>query len=135
MSETALYDASAYLDRSFEAKGVGGWRKLYLSFIEDLAPYSVIELGAGAPEFLSRIEAKRRVAVDIGRRYADAFAARRTQAVGIGAPHPPHEAEIDDRRPTTAKDVEPSARSIRIGAPLRRRLAELHLILNIFGMP
>ncbi len=48
MSETALYDASAYLERSFEAKGVGGWRKLYLSFIEDLAPRAVIELGAGA---------------------------------------------------------------------------------------
>jgi SAM-dependent methyltransferase len=76
MSETALYDASAYLERSFEAKGVGGWRKLYLSFIEELAPRAVIELGAGAPEFLSRIEAERRIAVDIGRRYADAFAAR-----------------------------------------------------------
>jgi SAM-dependent methyltransferase len=76
MSETALYDASAYLERSFEAKGVGGWRKLYLSFIEELAPRAVIELGAGAPEFLSRIEAGRRIAVDIGRRYAEAFAAR-----------------------------------------------------------
>ena len=68
MSEAAFYDASAYLDRSFEAKGVGGWRRLYLSFIEDLAPYAVIELGAGAPEFLDQVEATRRIAVDVGQR-------------------------------------------------------------------
>jgi len=76
MSDAALYDARNYLDRSFTAKGVGGWRKLYLSFIEDLAPYAVIELGAGAPEFLGQVEAARRVAVDVGRRYADDFASR-----------------------------------------------------------
>jgi SAM-dependent methyltransferase len=76
MSDAALYDASAYLDRSFEAKGVGGWRKLYLAFIEDLAPYAVIELGAGAPEFLDKVEATRRIAVDVGQRYAEAFRAR-----------------------------------------------------------
>ena len=76
MSDAALYDARAYLDRSFEAKGVGGWRKLYLAFIEDLAPYAVIELGAGAPEFLDQVEATRRIAVDVGQRYADAFGAR-----------------------------------------------------------
>jgi len=76
MSDAALYDASAYLDRSHTAKGVGGWRKLYLAFIEDLAPYTVIELGAGAPEFLVQVEAARRVAVDVGDRYAGAFQAR-----------------------------------------------------------
>jgi SAM-dependent methyltransferase len=76
MAETAIYDASLYLERNFEAKGIGGWRSLYLSFIEDLAPYAVIELGAGAPEFLDRIEAERRVAVDVGQRFADAFRAR-----------------------------------------------------------
>jgi len=76
MAESALYDASLYLDRSFEAKGIGGWRSLYLSFIEDLAPFAVIELGAGAPEFLDRIEAERRVAVDIGQRFAEVFRSR-----------------------------------------------------------
>jgi SAM-dependent methyltransferase len=76
MSEAVLYDAAGYLDRSFEAKGIGGWRKLYLSFIEDLAPYTVIELGAGSPDFLENVDAERRVAVDIGQRYADAFAKR-----------------------------------------------------------
>lgn len=76
MAETALYDARAYLDKSFEAKGVGGWRALYLSFIQDLAPYAVIELGAGAPEFLDQVEAAHRVAVDIGQRFADAFRRR-----------------------------------------------------------
>lgn len=79
MAESAIYDASLYLERNFEAKGIGGWRSLYLSFIEDLAPYAVIELGAGAPEFLDRIEAQRRVAVDIGQRYAEAFRSRNIQ--------------------------------------------------------
>jgi SAM-dependent methyltransferase len=73
MSDAAVYDARAYLDLSFTAKGVGGWRRLYLSFIEELAPYAVIELGAGAPEFLDQVEAARRIAVDVGRRYADEF--------------------------------------------------------------
>lgn len=75
MSDAAIYDSRSYLDRSFMDKGVGGWRKLYLQFIEDLAPYAVIELGAGAPEFLDRVEATRRVAVDAGNRFADAFQA------------------------------------------------------------
>lgn len=76
MSDAALYEAREYLDRSFTAKGVGGWRKLYLAFIEDLAPYAVIELGAGAPEFLDQVEAARRVAVDVGQRFADDFKSR-----------------------------------------------------------
>lgn len=73
MAETVLYDARAYLDTSFEAKGIGGWRALYLSFIQDLAPYTVIELGAGAPEFLNQVEAAQRIAVDIGQRFTEAF--------------------------------------------------------------
>jgi len=79
MSEAVAYDAGAYLDTSFTPKGIGGWRKLYLSFIQDLAPRSVVELGAGAPEFLEQVDAQKRVAVDIGRRYAEAFRER-----GIG---------------------------------------------------
>ena len=79
MSEATLYDARAYLDTSFKSKGIGSWRKLYLSFIRDLAPYSVVELGAGVPEFLAQVDAERRTAVDIGRRYAEAFRER-----GIG---------------------------------------------------
>lgn len=76
MAEAAVYDAAKYLDTAFEAKGVGGWRKLYLSFIADLAPYSVIEVGAGTPDFLGSIEAARRIAIDIGERYATSFQSR-----------------------------------------------------------
>lgn len=79
MSDTVLYDARAYLDTNFEAKGIGGWRRLYLSFIEDLAPYAVVELGAGAPDFLDKIEAERRIAVDVGQRFAEVFRARNIQ--------------------------------------------------------
>jgi len=76
MSDTVLYQAASYLDRDFQSKGIGGWRKLYLSFIEELAPRAVIELGAGSPDFLNRLDAERRVAVDVGRAYAEAFRAR-----------------------------------------------------------
>jgi SAM-dependent methyltransferase len=76
MSDATIYDAGAYLERSFQAKGIGGWRALYLSFIEELAPRAVIELGAGTPQFLERVEAARRVAVDAGRHYAEEFSAR-----------------------------------------------------------
>ena len=79
MSDAVLYDAGAYLDTNFEAKGIGGWRKLYLSFIEDLAPYAVVELGAGAPDFLDKIEAERRIAVDVGQRFAEVFRSRNIQ--------------------------------------------------------
>jgi SAM-dependent methyltransferase len=72
----ATFDAAAYLDRNFEPKGVGGWRGLYLRFIDMLAPASIVEFGAGAPDFLDRIEAKRRVAVDIGQRFSDEFERR-----------------------------------------------------------
>jgi SAM-dependent methyltransferase len=73
MAEAVLYDAARYLDGAFQAKGVGGWRKLYLGFIADLAPYSVVEVGAGTPDFLESIEAERRIAIDVGERYADSF--------------------------------------------------------------
>lgn len=68
--------AAAYLETDFQAKGIGGWRQLYLSFIRQLRPTAVAELGAGAPEFLGRIMAERRIAVDIGQRYAEAFRSR-----------------------------------------------------------
>lgn len=70
----ATFDAAAYLDRNFQPKGVGGWRGLYLRFIDLLAPASIVEFGAGAPDFLARIEAERRIAVDIGERFSRQFA-------------------------------------------------------------
>ncbi|HWA31428.1 MAG TPA: methyltransferase domain-containing protein [Rhizomicrobium sp.] len=76
MFEAVLYDAAGYLGTAFEAKGVGGWRKLYLSFIEDLAPRTVVEVGAGTPDFLELVDAERRVAVDIGQDFAECFRKR-----------------------------------------------------------
>ena len=68
------YKSEDYLDESFTAKGLGGWRQLYLPFLEELQPGSVLEVGAGAPEFLSMVPSHRRAAVDIGDRFADIFA-------------------------------------------------------------
>ena len=64
---------SDYLDTAFVAKGVGGWRALYLRFIEALKPDCVMEVGSGTPDFLSGVNARRRVAVDIGERFAGDF--------------------------------------------------------------
>ena len=74
MDNTATqFDAGAYLERSFTRKGVGGWRGLYLRFIDELAPATIVELGAGAPDFLGQIDARRRIAVDVGTRFAEEF--------------------------------------------------------------
>ncbi len=46
-------------------KGVGAWRALYLWFLRDLGPSSLIEFGSGDPSFLSLVApACRRIAVD-----------------------------------------------------------------------
>jgi len=71
-------DASDYLTRSYAEKGVGGWRALFLKFVIGLRPESVLEAGAGAPDFLANAPAARRVALDVGDRYSAAF-----QAAGI----------------------------------------------------
>ncbi len=75
-SQAALsYDARSYLDRSFERRGIGGWRAIYLRLISALTPSSVIEIGAGSPDFLDQVAAVSRIAVDIGQRFADEFQA------------------------------------------------------------
>jgi hypothetical protein len=58
----------------FSPKGVGTWRKLYLSFIEKLSPSSVIEFGAGDPQFLLKLDnAINRCAVDYMTKFQPAF--------------------------------------------------------------
>jgi SAM-dependent methyltransferase len=78
MSDATMHGpyAQDYLDRAFVAKGVGGWRALYHRFIEALAPRSIVEVGAGTPDFLTNVAAERRIAVDIGDRFAPQFAER-----------------------------------------------------------
>ena len=73
-SHPKTYRSEDYLDESFTAKGVGGWRQLYLPFLEQVKPASVLEVGAGTPDFLSSVPCSRRAAVDIGDRFADIFA-------------------------------------------------------------
>lgn len=77
MAEAARrFEASSYLDRSFAPQGIGGWRALYLKFVADLRPESLLEVGAGTPDFLERAGVERRVAVDVGERFAADFRAR-----------------------------------------------------------
>ena len=72
-----LYQASEYLDRSFEGSGIGCWRAIYLEFLPALSASCVIEFGAGTPDFLCQVRATRRVAVDTGHRFAPEFRAHR----------------------------------------------------------
>lgn len=64
-----------YLRDVHVSKGVGTWRGLYLTLLDEVRPGSVLDVGAGTPDFLARVTAARRVAVDVGDRYAEDFRA------------------------------------------------------------
>ena len=55
----ALYNVDVY-----QSKGMGFWRPLYVSFINELNVESVIEVGSGSTDLLDSVKAKRRVALD-----------------------------------------------------------------------
>lgn len=53
------------------AQKLGGWRALYLTFIDQLNPRSILEIGCGGTAFLERLPSDiRRVAIDGGDRFA-----------------------------------------------------------------
>lgn len=57
-------------------KGLSGWRLLYVNILREIQPSSVLEVGSGSPEFLQSLEdCPRRVAIDGGDRWGDAFRA------------------------------------------------------------
>jgi SAM-dependent methyltransferase len=99
MSEATLNlpAAADYLDTAFVAKGIGGWRALYLRFIEALAPRAVLEVGAGTPDFLASLTAARRIAIDVGERFAPQFA-----AAGIEFLH----ADLEHDEITAVRDID-----------------------------
>ena len=46
-------------------RGMGGWRRMFLAFIEELQPQAVVELGSGDPAFLAALPTHvRRLALD-----------------------------------------------------------------------
>jgi hypothetical protein len=51
------------------SKGIGSWRMLYKSFLDQLSFNSIVEIGAGPPLFLSEIKCPRRIAIDGGDRW------------------------------------------------------------------
>lgn len=65
--------AETYLDQAFTARGLGVWRRLYLEFLQPEPGRSILEVGAGAPDFLLQVPAERKVALDIGDRFRRAF--------------------------------------------------------------
>jgi len=69
------FDPQAYLQGTFKAKGIGTWNKLYLRFLEDQPDLEILVVGAGAPDFVAALEAKRRVALDVGEGYRAGFEA------------------------------------------------------------
>ncbi|MGI9421018.1 MAG: class I SAM-dependent methyltransferase [Geminicoccaceae bacterium] len=65
-------EALAYLDDSHRDGGIGKWRRLYTKLLKQpsLAGLdSIVELGAGAPDFLAGLSMSSRLAVDLGERY------------------------------------------------------------------
>jgi SAM-dependent methyltransferase len=78
----AAAGAENYLETVHRNKGLGSWRSLYLELLQTppLRDYrSIIEIGAGSPDFLLATSAERRVAVDISDKYRETF-----EAAGIG---------------------------------------------------
>lgn len=55
------------------SKGIGNWRALYIRFFEKFPFDSIVELGSGAPDFLSSLPCQRKIAIDAGDRYASEF--------------------------------------------------------------
>ena len=67
------FDPQAYLQQTFKSKGIGTWNKLYLKFLENQPDLEILVVGAGAPDFVAALSAKRRVALDVGEDYRTAF--------------------------------------------------------------
>lgn len=68
-------DARRYLDASFRSKGIGGWRSIYLQIISKIQCSTLLEVGAGAPDFLLAAPAQTRIALDVSDRYRKDFEA------------------------------------------------------------
>ena len=49
----------------FKPKGLGGWRGIYIDFINALKPNSIIEFGAGDPTFLITLDQKNEVRIQV----------------------------------------------------------------------
>jgi SAM-dependent methyltransferase len=65
-----------YLKTEYKDKGIGSWRSLYLQFLQYgvLANMqSIIELGAGSPDFLIKTSLNKKMAVDADNLYAEKF--------------------------------------------------------------
>ncbi len=70
--------AERYLSESPPRRGVSGWHRLYLDLLRHDPEIEVLVAGAGAPDFLQMVPARRRVALDV----SDLFRAE-FEAAGI----------------------------------------------------
>ena len=64
MNKIKKKSAAQYNVDVYQTKGMGFWRPLYVSFINELKVESVIEVGSGSADLLESVRAKRRVALD-----------------------------------------------------------------------
>ncbi len=70
------------------AHNLGGWRALYLTFIEKLEPVSVLEIGCGGAAFIERLPAHiRRAGIDGGLRFENEVAAVGAEFYAIDLDH------------------------------------------------
>ncbi len=73
---TRTREEVSYLRDILEKKGLGSTRKLLLRILEehrDLFGDSILEVGAGLPDFLARVPMAKRAALDVEACYAEAF--------------------------------------------------------------
>jgi len=73
------HNPEAYLSDAFTARGIGTWYKLYLRFLEDDPDIEILDIGAGSPDFLKAVSARRRMALDVSDLFRVDF-----ESAGIG---------------------------------------------------
>lgn len=78
-ADAMAYNPEAYLSDAFTARGIGTWYKLYLRFLEDDPDIEILDIGAGSPDFLKAVSARRRMALDVSDLFRADF-----ESAGIG---------------------------------------------------
>ena len=80
------HDPGSYLSDAFTDRGIGTWHRLYLRLLQDDPDIEILDVGAGSPDFLKAVTARRRVALDVGDLFRAEF-----EAAGIAF----HKADIE----------------------------------------
>jgi len=66
---------------------IGKWRQLYIKLLKELSYDSILEIGAGSPEFLINSGIKRKVAIDYGSKFREEFEKNKIDLIQLDLNH------------------------------------------------